>query len=125
MSMNKIGVIGAGTMGSGIAQVCALAGLPVTMVDISDAAIERGIATLDVSLDRLIRKAKLTVAQKGAALERVHGSTTRAPDRRQLGQRAWTSARAQTFSAPGRHRRRGGAARPRQLVPLICLALPV
>ena len=76
MSIKNIGVIGAGTMGNGIAQVCALAGLGVVMVDISDAAVERGIATLSGSLDRLVKKDKLGAADKTAALARVQGSTS-------------------------------------------------
>ena len=76
MSIKKIGIIGAGTMGNGIAQVCAVAGLQITMVDISDAAVERGIATLSGSLDRLIKKEKLTAADKAAAVARVQGSTS-------------------------------------------------
>lgn len=75
MNMKTIGVIGAGTMGNGIAQVCAVAGLNVTMVDVSDAAVQRGIDTLSGSLDRLVKKDKLTAAQKDAALARVQGST--------------------------------------------------
>ncbi|WP_372525167.1 3-hydroxybutyryl-CoA dehydrogenase [Piscinibacter sp.] len=76
MSIKTIGIVGAGTMGNGIAQVCAMAGLQVTMVDISDAAVERGIATLTGSLDRLVKKDKLSVAGKAAALSRVGGSTS-------------------------------------------------
>ena len=68
MSIQHIGVIGAGTMGNGIAQACAVAGVPVTMVDISDAAVQHGIATITKSLDRLIKKEKLTEAQRDAAL---------------------------------------------------------
>jgi 3-hydroxybutyryl-CoA dehydrogenase len=75
MSMQHIGVIGAGTMGNGIAQICAVAGLRVTMVDVSDAAVERGIKALSGSLDRLVKKDKLEPAQKDAALARVHGAT--------------------------------------------------
>lgn len=75
MNMKTIGVIGAGTMGNGIAQVCAVAGLNVAMVDVSDAAVQRGIDTLSGSLDRLVKKDKLTAAQKDAALARVQGST--------------------------------------------------
>ena len=74
MSIDKIAVIGAGTMGNGIAQVCAVAGLQVTMVDVSDAAVQRGMTTLAGSLDRLVKKEKLTVSKKDAALARVHGS---------------------------------------------------
>ena len=49
----RIGVIGAGTMGNGIAQICAVAGLAVTMVDINDAAVQRGLKTVGDSLERL------------------------------------------------------------------------
>jgi 3-hydroxybutyryl-CoA dehydrogenase len=76
MSIKTIGIVGAGTMGNGIAQVCAMAALHVTMVDISDAAVERGIATLTGSLDRLVKKDKLSAAGKAAALSRVSGSTS-------------------------------------------------
>jgi 3-hydroxybutyryl-CoA dehydrogenase len=75
MGIQHIGVIGAGTMGNGIAQVCAVAGLDVTMVDVADAAVQRGLATLEGSLDRLLKKDKLTPADKAAALARVRGST--------------------------------------------------
>ena len=71
----RIGVVGAGTMGNGIAQVCAVAGLPVTMVDIADAAVQRGLATVSKSLDRLVSKDKLSAADKDAALARITGST--------------------------------------------------
>lgn len=75
MSGQTIGVIGAGTMGNGIAQVCAMAGLDVTLVDVSDAAVARGLATLGNSLERLVKKDKLTVAASAAALARVRGTT--------------------------------------------------
>ena len=75
MSGQRIGVIGAGTMGNGIAQVCAMAGLDVTLVDVSDAAVARGLATLGKSLERLVKKDKLTVASSAAALARVQGTT--------------------------------------------------
>lgn len=76
MSIQHIGVIGAGTMGNGIAQACAVSGVPVTMVDISDAAVQHGIATITKSLDRLIKKEKLTEAQRDAALALIKGSTS-------------------------------------------------
>jgi 3-hydroxybutyryl-CoA dehydrogenase len=75
MSIQKIGVIGAGTMGNGIAQVCALAGLQVTMIDISEEAVQRGLKTLAGSLERLVKKEKLTADDKVATLARVHGAT--------------------------------------------------
>jgi len=70
-----VGIIGAGTMGNGIAQICAGAGLAVTMVDISDMAVSRGLATVGNSLDRLVKKEKLTTADKDAALSRITGTT--------------------------------------------------
>ncbi len=75
MTIHSIGVIGAGTMGNGIAQICAVAGLNVTVIDISDAAVQNGIATLTGSLDRLVKKDKLTTADRDAAVARVKGST--------------------------------------------------
>jgi 3-hydroxybutyryl-CoA dehydrogenase len=66
-----IGVVGAGTMGNGIAQVCAAAGLKVTMVDINDAAIKRGMDTIGRNLDRLVAKDKLTPEARDAALSRI------------------------------------------------------
>jgi 3-hydroxybutyryl-CoA dehydrogenase len=76
MSMNKVGIIGAGTMGNGVAQVCAMAGLQVAMIDVSQAALERGKAALGASLDRLVRKDTLSAADKAAALSRVQPSTS-------------------------------------------------
>ncbi len=74
-AITTVGIIGAGTMGNGIAQACATSGVNVVMVDISDAAVAKGIAALSGSLDRLIKKDKITVADKEAALARVKGST--------------------------------------------------
>ena len=73
--IETIGIIGAGTMGNGIAQVCAVAGVPVTMIDISDEAVTRGLTTLGSSLDRLVKKDKLTSADKETALSYITGST--------------------------------------------------
>jgi 3-hydroxybutyryl-CoA dehydrogenase len=76
--IEQVGIIGAGTMGNGIAQVCAAAGLGVTMVDISDAAVARGLATVSGSLDRLVKKEKLTAAEKEATLSRIMATTDKA-----------------------------------------------
>ena len=73
--IEQVGIIGAGTMGNGIAQVCAAAGLGVTMVDISDAAVARGLATVGTSLDRLVKKEKMTTAEKEATLSRIVATT--------------------------------------------------
>jgi len=75
MSIYTVGIIGAGTMGNGIAQACAVSGIAVVMVDVSDAAVQKGIATVAGSLDRLIKKKKITEADKAAALARIKGST--------------------------------------------------
>ena len=76
MSINTVGIVGAGTMGNGIAQACAVAGIRVVMVDIAQAAVDKGLATIGKSLDRLISKEKMTEADKAAALARVKGSTS-------------------------------------------------
>ena len=75
MSINSIGIIGAGTMGNGIAQVCAAAKINVVMVDISTEAVQRGLGAIAKSLDRLIKKEKLSAAEKAAILERIKGTT--------------------------------------------------
>jgi 3-hydroxybutyryl-CoA dehydrogenase len=75
MSINTVGVVGAGTMGNGIAQACAVSGINVVMVDINQAAVDKGLATIEKSLDRLLQKEKITEADKAAALARVKGST--------------------------------------------------
>jgi len=73
--IETVGIIGAGTMGNGIAQISAAAGLPVVMVDISDAAVSRGVATIGGSLDRLVKKEKMTAADRDAVLARVTATT--------------------------------------------------
>ena len=75
MSIQTVGIIGAGTMGNGIAQACAVVGVNVVMVDISQAAVDKGLGAVGASLDRLIKKEKLTVQQKDAALALIQGST--------------------------------------------------
>ena len=75
MAIKTIGVIGAGTMGNGIAQVCAVAGLDVVMVDISAEAVQRGLGVVAGSLDRLLKKEKITQADRDAAVARIQSST--------------------------------------------------
>ncbi|MCA1414206.1 3-hydroxybutyryl-CoA dehydrogenase [Bradyrhizobium sp. NBAIM20] len=76
--IQTVGIIGAGTMGNGIAQVCAAAGLSVVMVDISDAAVNRGLSTVGGSLERLVKKEKMSAADREATLKRITGTTDRA-----------------------------------------------
>ena len=73
--IEQIGIVGAGTMGNGIAQVCAAAGLPVVMSDISDAALTRGMSVVSNSLERLVNKQKMTDADRQAALARITTTT--------------------------------------------------
>ena len=75
MSIENIAVIGAGTMGNGIAQVCAVAGYQVTLIDVSEAALERGLATLRKNLERQVSKQTLQAEQAEAALTRIATST--------------------------------------------------
>lgn len=75
MGIQSVGIIGAGTMGNGIAQACAVSGLNVIMVDINEAAVAKGLSTIASSLDRLIKKEKMTEAEKAAALSRIKTST--------------------------------------------------
>ncbi|MBJ2303739.1 MULTISPECIES: 3-hydroxybutyryl-CoA dehydrogenase [unclassified Pseudomonas] len=75
MNLQHIGVIGAGTMGNGIAQVCALAGFNVTLLDISESALQKAISTVGKNLDRQITKGTLTTEQKKAALDNIRTST--------------------------------------------------
>jgi 3-hydroxybutyryl-CoA dehydrogenase len=76
MSIHRLGVIGAGTMGNGIAQACAVCGIDVVMVDVAQAAVDRGIATVGGSLERLVKKDRLSAADRDAALARIRGSTS-------------------------------------------------
>lgn len=71
MAIQKIGVVGAGVMGNGITQAFAMAGLPVVMSDIADSALQKGLATISGSMDRMIKKEKLTEVQKTEALARI------------------------------------------------------
>lgn len=75
MQIEHVGVIGAGTMGSGIAQACAVAGVDVVVVDVAQAAVDRGLKAIDASLERLQKKDKITSEARKAALAHVRGST--------------------------------------------------
>ena len=75
MTIGKIGVVGAGTMGNGIAQAFAVAGQDVVMMDVGEAQVQRGLATIGASLDRLIKRDRMTAAQKDAAMARISTAT--------------------------------------------------
>ena len=74
-SIRIVGIVGAGTMGSGIAQACAVAGIEAVMVDVAQQAVDKGLAAVGKSLERLVSKGKLAEADKAAALARIKGST--------------------------------------------------
>ena len=73
----RIVVVGAGQMGSGIGQVCALAGHEVTLIDVSEQALQKGTDTITSGLDRLVKKDRLRVDQKAEVLARIQTSTGR------------------------------------------------
>ena len=76
MGINTLGVVGAGQMGSGIVQVAATSGLSVVMNDIKDEFVEGGFSTIEKSLDRMIKKEKITEEDKKGILSRIEGSTS-------------------------------------------------
>jgi 3-hydroxybutyryl-CoA dehydrogenase len=75
MRVATVGIIGAGTMGSGIAQVCARAGLDVVLTDVDEAVVKKGAAAVARDLDRLVAGRRLSIADKEATLARIKSST--------------------------------------------------
>ena len=73
--MKSVLVIGAGTMGNGIAHLHAQHGFHVTLVDVSEAAIQRGISTIDSNLSRQVKKGTLSEEDRTATLARITSST--------------------------------------------------
>lgn len=71
MEIKKIGVVGAGTMGNGIAQVSAAAGYDVVMRDIEEKFVQKGLAAIAANLDRMVAKGKLSEEDKAATLGRI------------------------------------------------------
>ncbi len=76
MAINVLGVVGAGQMGSGIAQVASACGLSVVMNDIKDEFVERGYKTIEKSLGRLVKKEKITEEEQQSILGRIEASTS-------------------------------------------------
>ena len=76
MTIKFVGIVGAGTMGNGIAQACAVAGIDALILDVNAAALEKGVANISGSLDRLLKKEKITAEQKAAAMARVKTTQT-------------------------------------------------
>jgi 3-hydroxybutyryl-CoA dehydrogenase len=75
MEIKKIGVLGAGAMGNGIAQVCAQAGYTVIMRDIADEFVQRGLKTIEGFLSKSVEKGKTTEDDKKKTLDRITGTT--------------------------------------------------
>ncbi len=75
MAIKKIGVLGAGLMGSGIAQVAAVSGYEVTLVEVSQELVKKGLSGIEKSLAKFAEKGTITAEQKDAALARLSGTT--------------------------------------------------
>ena len=75
MEIRKVGVLGAGAMGSGIAQVVAQGGFEVAVMDVSDAFVQAGVGKIEKSLSKSVEKGKLPPNEKEAILKRIQGTT--------------------------------------------------
>ena len=73
--MKKIGVLGTGTMGAGIIQVLAQNGFEVVLRARRQTSVDKGIATVEKNLERLVAKEKITAEEKAAVMGRINGST--------------------------------------------------
>ena len=75
MTIDRVAVVGAGTMGNGIAHVCALAGLEVVLVDSDSGALDRGVATIGRNLERQQSRGRISAAERRRALDRIERAT--------------------------------------------------
>jgi 3-hydroxybutyryl-CoA dehydrogenase len=76
IDINRIGIIGAGQMGLGIAHVCAVSGYHVTLIDIDSASLERALTTIDKNLVRLVSRGKISELDKKAGLAKISTNTS-------------------------------------------------
>ena len=76
MKINRVGVVGCGTMGSGIAHVCAQAGYTVTVSEVSEDLLKKGLATINSFLSKAVEKQKITPQDRDATLTRIKGTTS-------------------------------------------------
>jgi 3-hydroxybutyryl-CoA dehydrogenase len=76
MGIETLGVIGAGQMGAGIAQVASASGLSVVMSDIKEEFLEKGFSTIEKNLGRMVAKEKITEEDRKATLDRIEGTTS-------------------------------------------------
>jgi 3-hydroxybutyryl-CoA dehydrogenase len=74
-AINKLGVIGAGLMGNGIAHVAALSGIPVVLMDVQQQALDRALATMAKNMERQVSKGSISGADRDAALARIVTAT--------------------------------------------------
>lgn len=74
MKIKKVGVVGCGIMGSGIAQICAQSGYEVMVSDINEERLNKGLASIDKSLAKIVEKGKLSQESKDSVLSRINGS---------------------------------------------------
>ncbi len=75
MEIRKVGVVGCGLMGSGIAQVVAQAGLPVVVREVNDQLLDKGLGIIEKSLSKFVEKGKLSADDKKAVLGRIQRTT--------------------------------------------------
>ena len=75
MTIDRVAVVGAGTMGNGIAHVCALAGLEIVLVDSDSGALDRGVATIGRNLERQQSRGRISAAERRRALDRIERAT--------------------------------------------------
>jgi 3-hydroxybutyryl-CoA dehydrogenase len=75
MAINKVAVLGCGLMGSGIAQVCAQAGREVTVIEVSEEYLNKGLGSITKQLGKMVEKGKLSADDRDATLARLHGAT--------------------------------------------------
>jgi 3-hydroxybutyryl-CoA dehydrogenase len=75
MPINKVAVLGCGLMGSGIAQVCAQAGRDVTVIEVAEEFLNKGLGAIRKQLDKAVEKGKMDVQSRDQLIARLHGST--------------------------------------------------
>lgn len=75
MEIKKVGVVGCGTMGGGIVQVCAQSGYPVVVSEINDALLKKGLASIDKFMTTAVQRSKMTQQDKDATFARIKGTT--------------------------------------------------
>src|SRR5215472_13169338 len=75
VAIDKVAVLGCGLMGSGIAQVCAQAGREVTVIEVAEEFLNKGLGAIKKQLDKAVEKGKMDSQSRDALLGRLHGST--------------------------------------------------